>query len=101
MNKNVFLFSGQGSQYFRMGEHLYQNDERFRTHMDQLDRIPKKLIKRSVIDILYNENHKKSEEFKRTLHTHPAIFMVEYCLARTLMDYGILPDILIGASLGE
>jgi len=101
MNRNVFLFSGQGSQYYQMGVELYQNDPVFRRYMDALDSIPRSLINRSIVDILYNENNKKSGDFSRTLYTHPAIFMVEYSLAKSLIDSGITPDCLIGASLGE
>ena len=101
MNKNVFLFSGQGSHYYQMGEGLYRKEKRFKAYMDTLDRLPQELINRSIVDILYNENNKKSEAFTKTLYTNPAIFMVEYSLAKTLMDTGIIPDCLLGASLGE
>ncbi len=101
MMKNVFLFSGQGSHYYQMGEELYRKEKRFKACMDKLDLLPQKLINRSIVDILYNENKKKGEAFTRTLYTHPAIFMVEYSLAKTLMDIGIVPDCLLGASLGE
>ncbi len=101
MNKNVFLFPGQGSQYYQMGAGLYKNEEKFKTHMDALDRLVQIQINRSIVDILYNENREKSQAFTRTLYTHPAIFMVEYCLGKTLMDAGIIPHYLIGASLGE
>lgn len=37
---------------------------------------------------------------KRSSH-NPALFCVEYSLARTLIDLGITPDSMIGHSLGE
>ena len=101
MLKNVFLFSGQGSHYYQMGEALYRQEERFKAWMDKLDRIVQDLLHRSIIDLLYNENRGKSDDFTRTLYTHPALFMVEYSLANTLIDSGTLPDFLLGASLGE
>ncbi len=100
-NKNVFLFSGQGSQYYGMGAELYENDMGFKAHMDELDEIPRERINTSITGLLYRESHPRTEPFVRTLYTHPAIFMVEYALARTLMDAGIVPDCLMGASLGE
>ena len=33
----VFMFSGQGSQYFHMGKALYQSLPTFRNSMDRLD----------------------------------------------------------------
>lgn len=101
MNKNVFLFSGQGSQYYGMGAELYEKDMGFRAVMDELDEIVRDRINISITDLLYRESHPRTEPFVRTLYTHPAIFMVEYALARTLMDKGIVPDCLMGASLGE
>lgn len=101
MNKNVFLFSGQGSQYHGMGAELYEQNLGFKTHMDELDKVPQERINTSITGLLYRESHARTKPFVRTLHTHPAIFMVEYALARTLMDAGIVPDYLMGASLGE
>lgn len=101
MTETVFLFSGQGSHYYRMGLDLYREEPRFRERLERLDRVAGNFLGCSVIDILYHQHHKKSELFTRTLYTHPAIFMVEVALGRTLMDLGIVPDCLIGASLGE
>ncbi len=101
MNKNVFLFSGQGSQYYGMGAELYEKNMGFKAHMDELDKIPRERINTSITRLLYKKSHAGTQPFVRTLHTHPAIFMVEYALARTLMDTGVVPHCLIGASLGE
>ncbi|MCP3942009.1 MAG: acyltransferase domain-containing protein [Desulfobacteraceae bacterium] len=101
MNENVFLFPGQGCQYYRMGADLYKQDEGFKELMDELDSLAQIRLDRSIVDILYNEKRKKSEAFVRIVHTHPAIFMVEYCLAKTMMAAGIIPQYLIGVSLGE
>lgn len=101
MNKNVFIFSGQGSQYHQMGVELYRNNKIFKKWMDKLDRTAKEFIGSSVVDMIYDKNRKKGDEFARTLYTHPAIFMVEYSLAMTLIDAGIIPDYVLGASLGE
>ena len=99
--KTIFFFSGQGSHYYQMGEELYRKEKHFKSWMDKLDQIPKRILGTSLVDILYNGEKKKSEPFTRTLFTHPAIFMVEYSLAQTLIAYDIAPDYLIGASLGE
>ncbi|HVT15952.1 MAG TPA: beta-ketoacyl synthase N-terminal-like domain-containing protein [Thermoanaerobaculia bacterium] len=41
------------------------------------------------------------DELARTLFAQPACFVVEYALARLLMSWGIVPQALIGYSLGE
>lgn len=97
----VFLFSGQGSQFYQMGRGLYEEVSEFRKWMNTLDEIVTPLIGESVLSHLYAEDQRRDEAFKRTLLTHPAIFMVEYALAHALMDRGIKPDAVLGSSMGE
>lgn len=49
---------------------------------------------------LYGEG-RSGTPFWRKLESHPAIFMVEYALVRSLMAGGLEPDLLLGVSLGE
>lgn len=95
----VFMFSGQGSQYFQMGRELYERDEIFRLCMARLDAVACAMSGMSVVEAIYSPRH-KSEAFDRTLLTHPAIFMVEYSLAQSLIAAGVKPDLTLGASLG-
>jgi bacillaene synthase trans-acting acyltransferase len=97
----VFMFSGQGSQYFQMGKELFEKNGTFRRWMVQLDAMAHRSSGQSVLDSLYSDAHGKSDPFDRTLSTHPAIFMVEYSLAQTLMEMGVRPDMVLGASLGS
>lgn len=69
--------------------------------MDKLDQIYCKMTGTSLIKSLYDSNRNRSEVFDYILQTHPAIFMVEYSLAQTLIEMGIYPDYVLGASLGE
>lgn len=98
--KTVFLFSGQGSQYAEMGKELFQQDRIFRRWMLSLDELARVDIGPSVLSLLYEQPDPQSGASNRTLYTHPAIFMVEYALARTLMERGIVPDLVVGSSLG-
>ena len=55
MNKKiVFMFSGQGSQFFHMGRGLYDTDNVFRTAMDRMDDIVQYLSGRSVVREIYD-----------------------------------------------
>jgi len=56
---------------------------------------------RSVINEMYSDTKGKADLWDDVLYTHPAIFMLEYSLAKVLMENGIEPDLLLGVSLGE
>jgi len=101
LNSTVFMFSGQGSQYYQMGRELYDCDDTFREWMIRLDGIAQEVSGRSVIETLYSGERGKGDPFDRTLLTHPAIFMVEYSLAQSLIHAGVCPDIVLGVSLGS
>jgi bacillaene synthase trans-acting acyltransferase len=95
------MFSGQGTQYFQMGRDLFEKDDTFRDWMVWLDQIAQRLSGGSVIETLYSDECGKGDPFDRTLLTHPAIFMVEYSLAQTLIHAGVSPDMVLGTSLGS
>jgi bacillaene synthase trans-acting acyltransferase len=99
--ETIFMFSGQGSQYFQMGRELFEEDGTFRSWMLRLDDTVRRYTGRSVVATLYSEAHSKGDTFDRTLLSHPAIFMVEYSLAQTLQHAIIMPDMVLGASLGS
>lgn len=98
-SKTVFMFSGQGSQYFQMGKQLFESNPVFRDWMLHLDGLVNRLCGHGVVQAIYGSP--KSEEFSKTALTHPAIFMIEYSLAQCLMDQGLHPDLTLGASLGS
>lgn len=97
----VFMFSGQGSHYFQMGKALFDGNDTFRGWMLRLDEIARQWTGASVVETLYSSTASKGDPFDRTLLTHPAIFMVEYALAQSLMDADVWPDMLLGVSLGS
>lgn len=99
--KTVFMFSGQGSQYYHMGMDLYKNNTTFRNRMHDLDHIVSKLLGESILEIIYDRKRPKHENFNSLKYTHPAIFMVEYSLACAIQEMGIYPDCVCGSSLGE
>ncbi len=97
----IFMFSGQGSQYYQMGKYIYMHHMAFRKWMIKINDIVSGLIGESIIDHIYDSKKKKSDIFDRTLYSHPAIFMVEYAFAQVLLESGIKPDYVLGVSLGE
>ena len=84
-----------------MGKELFRTSPTFRQWMIHLDDRVKAMIGVSVLDHLYDAEKRISDKFDRTLYTHPAIFMVEYALAQTLIESGVRPDYVVGTSMGE
>jgi len=96
--ESIFMFPGQGSQYRKMGLDLYQNDEDFRKDMDASFEYLKATFDYDLKSIIFSED---KELLNRTENTQPALFAIEYCLAKDLMRSGIQPKGFIGHSLGE
>lgn len=94
----VFLFSGQGSHYRGMGRELYEQQPKFKSCLEKLDKIVQKQLNYSLIDELYTNTE---ETFDELLITHPAIVAVEIALYEVLSEMGIKPDFISGNSLGE
>ncbi|MGC6177130.1 acyltransferase domain-containing protein [Lacrimispora sp. 38-1] len=97
--KNIFIFSGQGTQYYQMGMELYNSNEVFHKWVDRLDKIAEKELHISIVDII--SHGKKGTPFSNLLITHPSIYIIEMALAQTLLSRGIKPDYVFGSSLGE
>ena len=97
----VFMFSGQGSQYFQMGRPLHEANPRFRHWMTELDTVAADWVGESVVAAIYDPDKRRSDPFTDVVMSSSAIFMTECALAFTLRDEGIEPDFVMGASLGE
>ena len=102
--KPVFMFSGQGSQYVNMGLELYQVEERFRYSVDSCSEMLKPQLGLDLRSVLYPRADKIEEaanQLNQTYITQPALFVIEYALARLWMDWGVVPEAMIGHSIGE
>lgn len=97
----VFMFSGQGSQYYHMGRELFVQNLVFRTWMLKLDALIREISGESVLAEIYDKQKRRSEVFSRIRYTYPAVFMVEFALARVFIERGIRPDCVLGTSMGE
>ncbi|TGB31938.1 ACP S-malonyltransferase, partial [Burkholderia thailandensis] len=95
------MFSGQGSQYVGMGRALYESEPTFRHHVDRFDEVTRDKTGTSLVARLYGRDARAGEPFDDTHVTHPALFAVQYALARTLQARGAQPDIVLGSSLGD
>jgi acyl transferase domain-containing protein len=96
----IFMFAGQGSQYFQMGRELYEAGGVFSRCLRYLDTFMLDTFGKSVLATLYG-NQNKSAPFADTTLSHPAIFMVEVALAQELIDRGIYPEMTMAVSMGS
>ncbi len=98
----VFMFSGQGSQYIDMCYGLYQQEALFRTTVDQCLGMVKGMTGKDLKPVLFSGNGVGADRrIDETEYTQPALFIVEYALAKLLIHWGIRPDRMIGHSFGE
>ena len=98
-NGICFMFPGQGSQYRTMAKGLYTHQPVFREQMDNCFKAYHDICAIDLKDILFNDESK--HDINQTIYTQPALFSVEYSLAKTLIGMGIKPTSMIGHSLGE
>ncbi|MEU5029731.1 ACP S-malonyltransferase [Streptomyces milbemycinicus] len=97
----VFMFPGQGSQYYHMGKELFDHNEVFRAALLRYDAVVAEELGESVLARIHDPGKSKSELLIDTRITHPTIVMLELALADTLSALGITPDYVLGVSLGE
>jgi acyl transferase domain-containing protein/acyl carrier protein len=100
----VFMFTGQGAQYVQMARELYETEATFREDVDRCCEILEPYLQLDLRAVLYPSaalSDEASEQLKQTRLTQPALFVVEYALARLWMRWGVRPAALIGHSIGE
>ncbi|HYP25636.1 MAG TPA: SDR family oxidoreductase [Blastocatellia bacterium] len=123
----VFMFSGLGDQYVDLARGLYQHEPEFREQVDLCSILLKPIMGLDLREVLYPEKQEsgdaqsrpagfdlrkalrrgggqpdeREQKLDRTFIAQPALFVIEYALAKLLMKWGVTPQALIGFSLGE
>lgn len=97
--KIVFVFPGQGAQRIGMGRQLMQECAVFRETVAECDRLMVKWLGHSVID----EIHRAGSDAGacQIALIQPALFAIAVGLAARWRSFGIVPDIVVGHSMGE
>jgi acyl transferase domain-containing protein len=123
----VFMFPGIGDHYVGMGHGLYESWDVFRQEVDRCAQILEPYLGTDIRKMIYpdgqgwkSEGSSKGIDLKKmlgrntdapkddhaadlnqTLYAQPALFTVEYALARLWQSFGITPAAIIGHSMGE
>jgi acyl transferase domain-containing protein len=119
----AFLFTGVGEQYPGLVHQLYQREPVFRSVLDGCTELLRgSLPDVDLIDLVAGARGQvaglaallgrggtdgteavdpRAATLGRTEVVQPALFAVEYALARTFMAWGVQPSLMFGYSLGE
>ena len=100
----VFMFTGQGSQHVGMGRDLYESELTFRTEIDRCAELLKPHVGCDIREVIFaapGEEEAATGRLTQTALTQPALFIIEYALAKLWMEWGVRPAAMIGHSIGE
>lgn len=94
----ILMLPGQGAQYPAMGRGLY---DRFAVYRETIDEAAAELLPvlgRDLRSVLFDGS---DDDLAQTGLTQPLVFATDVACARLLESFRIVPDLLIGHSLGE
>ncbi|MGD9619479.1 MAG: type I polyketide synthase [Mycolicibacterium sp.] len=94
----AFLFPGQGSQHIGMARGLHDNEPVFAKHFDECATA---FSDEMGYDLRAEIFDGVGRNLEHTDRAQPALFTVEYALAKLIQSYGIAPSIMAGHSIGE
>lgn len=100
----VFMFPGQGAQYPGMGADLYQSEPVVQRTVDECCGLLAPDLGMDLRDVLFPVSRRAdtaAAELRDTALAQPALFVVQYALARLWRSWGVTPAAMIGHSIGE
>jgi acyl transferase domain-containing protein/thioesterase domain-containing protein/NAD(P)-dependent dehydrogenase (short-subunit alcohol dehydrogenase family)/acyl carrier protein len=95
----VFVFSGQGSQWWAMGRELLAHNGTFRNKIEECDALFREFGKWSLVKELSRDQG--SSKMEQTEIAQPAIFALQVALAALWDSFGVKPSAVVGHSVGE
>ena len=97
--KLVFVFPGQGSQWIGMARDLIESEPAFRKTLEACAQALRSHADWSLLDELRaDETHSRLDELDVI---QPTLFAIQVALAALWRSWGIIPDAVVGHSMGE
>jgi acyl transferase domain-containing protein/acyl carrier protein len=97
--KPVFVFSGQGPQWWAMGRELLAQEPAFRATIEQCDELFRRYAEWSLLaELMATEEQSRLDQ---TEIAQPALFALQAGLAALWRSWSILPGAVVGHSIGE
>lgn len=99
LTKLAFVFTGQGPQWYAMGQELIASEPLFKSVIQQIEVYFKEIAGWSLL-----EEMNKDEETSRVNDTRiaqPAIMAIQIALVELWKKHGVLPEGVVGHSIGE
>ena len=95
----VFVFSGQGPQWFGMGRQLLEQEPVYREMIEHCNSLLEGYASWSLLDELRADE--SVSRVNQTEIAQPALFALQMGLAALWRSWGIEPDAVVGHSVGE
>lgn len=95
----TFVFSGQGPQWWAMGRELLAEEAVFQQTIEQVDGLLQPLAGWSLLNELQADE--QASRLDQTEVAQPAIFALQVALAALWQSWGIVPNVVVGHSVGE
>jgi acyl transferase domain-containing protein len=96
----AFVFPGQGGQHIGMGRELYGHAPEFRAAVDECAELAAPRLGFDLRDLLFGDDSAAAGRLAQISISQPAVFVIEYALARLWIRWGIRPARVLGHSLG-
>ncbi|HEY8411527.1 MAG TPA: type I polyketide synthase, partial [Pyrinomonadaceae bacterium] len=120
----AFLFPGIGDHYVNMAAGIYATEATFRNEVDRCCELLQEHLGSDLRQVFFasqpatqtpapgldlrrmlnrggRDEDAQSKQLNETFIAQPAVFVIEYAMARLLMQWGIKPQAMMGYSIGE
>ena len=95
----TFVYTGQGAQWWGMGQQLQRREPLFRACLESIDALLTPLAGWSLLEEM--NRPREESQIDRTDIAQPAIFALQVALTNLWAEWGIRPSRVVGHSVGE